>query len=427
MISPEQIFASVNYTTSEKAEGSIAVQDSGKCVPDDKKVSDKSKQIVPYYNYGRYSISCPTSIWWFFLSKWTRGSMDKLAQAEAKLLKRVKSYKYSRFVDVRYRNSSIYTITVKPQEDTPESEIPFVLIPGFAAGSAVWASNFDAMAEKRTVHAFDILGFGHSDRPDFSNNPTLAELEMMQSIEDWRKKMGLDKMLLVGHSFGAFLAASYTLDYPTHVRHLVLIDPVLFEEHPETAPKPHIPFYLRVFTSLLSKLNPFAPLRFAGPYGTTLVRLTRSDLLTRYPSEEDPDAIFDYVYQCCAQNPTGEVAFKAMTMHYGWARRPMVRRFISTHPSIPCTFIYGAKTYISTKPANEIMDKRPNSYVDLQIVTGAGHHVYADMPEQFNELMRNISDLVDHKEDAPSTPTPSHTSDRVKIKFPTVEEDQLKV
>ena len=65
------------------------------------------------------------------------------------------------------------------------------------------------------------------------------------------------------------------------------------------------------------------------------------------------------------------------------------------------------------------------------------------MPEQFNELMRfewsknfftnhvedfrNISDLVDHKEDAPSTPTPSHTSDRVKIKFPTVEEDQLKV
>ena len=26
--------------------------------------------------------------------------MDKLAQAEAKLLKRVKSYKYSRFVDV---------------------------------------------------------------------------------------------------------------------------------------------------------------------------------------------------------------------------------------------------------------------------------------------------------------------------------------
>lgn len=31
MISPEQIFASVNYTTSEKAGESIAVQDSGKC------------------------------------------------------------------------------------------------------------------------------------------------------------------------------------------------------------------------------------------------------------------------------------------------------------------------------------------------------------------------------------------------------------
>ena len=37
--------------------------------------------------------------------------------------------------------------------------------------------------------------------------------------------MGIDKMVLVGHSMGGYLAAAYALKYPEHIKHLILVCP----------------------------------------------------------------------------------------------------------------------------------------------------------------------------------------------------------
>lgn len=37
--------------------------------------------------------------------------------------------------------------------------------------------------------------------------------------------MALDKVVLVGHSMGGYLAACYALKHPEHVQHLILVCP----------------------------------------------------------------------------------------------------------------------------------------------------------------------------------------------------------
>jgi pimeloyl-ACP methyl ester carboxylesterase len=47
----------------------------------------------------------------------------------------------------------------------------------------------------------------------------------VESLEEWREKMNLEKMTLVGHSLGGYLSAVYALRYPERVERLILLSP----------------------------------------------------------------------------------------------------------------------------------------------------------------------------------------------------------
>lgn len=83
--------------------------------------------------------------------------------------------------------------------------------------------------------------------------------------------MNLEKVILMGHSFGGFLAASYSLTYPEKVKHLILADPWGIPEKPaEMLTKPVSP-WVKAIAYALSPFNPFAVIRVAGPWGMLIL------------------------------------------------------------------------------------------------------------------------------------------------------------
>lgn len=90
----------------------------------------------------------------------------------------------------------------------------------------------------------------------------------MHYLEQWRIGVGLDSFILLGHSFGGFISASYTIQYPSRVRHLVLNDPWgLPARMEEVRNNRRYPVWIHAVAMVITKFNPFTPIRMAGPAG----------------------------------------------------------------------------------------------------------------------------------------------------------------
>ena len=86
-------------------------------------------------------------------------------------------------------------------------------------------------------HYYDQRGCGRSTRPidTFTSSNTYENMltldktlglgAQLADIERIRRILGEDKLILVGHSFGGFLAALYAAEFPEHVEALILIAP----------------------------------------------------------------------------------------------------------------------------------------------------------------------------------------------------------
>ncbi|KAJ8717102.1 hypothetical protein PYW08_005501 [Mythimna loreyi] len=323
---------------------------------------------------------------WF---SWTRQSDAMLRNVEKKILSCLKTA-YKRFyVDIGSvvgQSDKIWTISLN--DESPK--IPLVMLHGMGAGLALWCPNLDSFAASRPVYAIDLLGFGRSSRPKFASDAQKAEAQWVESVEEWRREVNIGQFILLGHSLGGYIATAYAIKYPERVRHLVLADPWGFAERPPNAyEKAQLPLWVRAIATAVQPLNPLWAVRAAGPAGKWLVSKTRPDISRKYLNFI-PDAekvIPEYIYQCNSQTPSGEAAFHTLMTGFGWAKNPMVRRVDEIDPALPITVLYGSRSWVDNSTGQVLVEHRGPANTFVQVINGAGHHVYLDKPEQFNKFV----------------------------------------
>jgi pimeloyl-ACP methyl ester carboxylesterase len=96
---------------------------------------------------------------------------------------------------------------------------PVVLVHGLGGDSTNWAQTILALASKYHVYAPDNVGFGQSDKPIV--NYRVATL--VEFLDQFYQKLGIEKATVVGHSFGGWIAAAFAIAHPQKVDKLALV------------------------------------------------------------------------------------------------------------------------------------------------------------------------------------------------------------
>jgi len=362
------------------------------------KSNDKHSTTQHFMNLGTSSAAVHGWLWrWVWGWSWRPTSPRLLRNSESRMLSLIRSDYWQRAVKIEAHDQMINTLQIGQGP-------PLLLLHGFAAGVGHWACNIDELAKEHTVFAIDLPGFGRSSRP-YLRLKTAEEAEeyFLTALEEWREKIGLEKFTLLGHSFGGYLAACYSMKHPQRVQNLILCEPWgIPRKDPEREYR--IPLRWRIFIKISSWFSPLATIRFAGPYGPLVIHRLRPDLTAKWtdiPFEgKESDAeeeitdrstelppVVQYIYHSNAQVPaTGEQAFAELSIPIGWAKAPLCDRLMHISPSIPILFLYGEKTWMDKSAAEKLM-KRMENETKLILVAEAGHHLYVDNYTHFNQIV----------------------------------------
>ena len=78
-------------------------------------------------------------------------------------------------------------------------------------------------AKSNKLIFYDQRGNGKSTMEKIDNTTFTVEL-MIEDLEELRKEFGIDKLNIIGHSWGGLLAMYYAVKYPDNVKRLILVD-----------------------------------------------------------------------------------------------------------------------------------------------------------------------------------------------------------
>ncbi len=99
-----------------------------------------------------------------------------------------------------------------------------ILLHGLGGSVENWMTNLDVLGHHFRVFAFDLVGFGRSEKTEVPYTPEYFSGFVIEFI----RSMGLDTVHLIGNSLGGVIAMQVAMDTTVSIDKLVLVTPVGF-------------------------------------------------------------------------------------------------------------------------------------------------------------------------------------------------------
>jgi pimeloyl-ACP methyl ester carboxylesterase len=119
------------------------------------------------------------------------------------------------YIDTKYGKTFVFA---SGQPDHP----PMVLLHGSCSNSAFWAAEISRFSGKYRVYAIDLIGeAGNSEEKRYDLNDSSYSLWLKEVFD----QLMIPSPVIIGNSFGGWMALKFTTAFPEYVDKLVLISP----------------------------------------------------------------------------------------------------------------------------------------------------------------------------------------------------------
>jgi pimeloyl-ACP methyl ester carboxylesterase len=245
-----------------------------------------------------------------------------------------------------------------------------LLLHGLACDSSTWLDVIPTLSEHYTVIAPDLLGHGESDKPD-------ADYSLggyANGMRDLLTVLGIDKVTVVGHSFGGGVAMQFAYQFPDRTERVVLVSTGGLGRDVT----PLIRFLTVPGSSAALAAATFRPWRPLVAGG--MRALSRTPL----SATRDLDEVAR-IYESLA-DPATRRAVQRVTSHVlNWKGQFVTmtdRSYLAR--LMPVLVVWGRDDMvIPSKHA----DFAPTQVSDVHVLNDAGHFPHKDHPEEFCRLV----------------------------------------
>ena len=249
--------------------------------------------------------------------------------------------------------------------------LPIVLVHGLAASIEIWRDVLPTLARERRVLAFDLLGFGHADKPDADYRAVPFFIPMLHAFLD---AVGIERAHMVGSSLGASLLIRHGSRHPERYASATCANPGGFGRyiHP----------FLRVPTipglgTLMSR-----PQRATNAFGVRIAVHSKAKRTKALIDEADAFSRLPGAHRAFVRTLRG-IATPLTVKELDVFERE-ARTFDAS--AVPTLVVWGQQDRIfPAKQTRTVEDYLPSARIEVK--DGVGHYPQIDAPDAFARMV----------------------------------------